>query len=161
MRALLRSIPPGLGTFLLVLLAALPAHGDGPGPATLDLARFHGQVVIVDFWASWCKPCRESIPWLNQLRGRYGSKGLVIIGVNVDANRADAERFLRDVPIDFDVVYDPEGKLARQFSLQGMPSTFVYDRGGKLAQTLLGYREARRAEHEAQIQVLLARKSTG
>ena len=161
MRATLRSISRGLGTFLLALLVALPVLAEDPGPATLDLARFHGQVVVVDFWASWCKPCRESIPWLNQMRSRFASKGLVIIGVNVDANRADAERFLRDVPIEFEVVYDPEGKLARQFSLQGMPSTFVYDRDGKLAQTLLGYREARRAEHEAQIQVLLARKSTG
>ena len=95
------------------------------------------------------------------MRSRYGSKELVIIGVNVDANRADAEKFLREVPIEFDVLYDPQGKLARQFSLQGMPSTFVYDRDGKLAHTLLGFREARRAEHEAQIQVLLARKSTG
>ena len=84
----------------------------------------------------------------------------MIVGVNVDAERADADRFLRDVPIDFDVLYDPQGKLAQQFRVQGMPSTFVYDRDGKLAHTLLGYREARRDEHEAQIQALLSRTTS-
>jgi thiol-disulfide isomerase/thioredoxin len=136
--------------------AQLPAT-----PSTaLDLARFHGQVVVVDFWASWCKPCRQSIPWLNELRARYGTQGLVVIGVNVDAERADAERFQRSVPIDFEVLYDPQGKLAQQFGVQGMPSSFVFDRDGKLAQTLLGFREARRDQHEAEIQNLLHRKTS-
>lgn len=145
---------------LAVLLAITTAFGaDADGPS-LDLANFRGQVVVVDFWASWCKPCRQSIPWLNGLRARYGSQGLVIVGVNVDAERADADRFLRDVPIDFNVLYDPQGKLAQQFRVQGMPSTFVYDRDGKLAHTLLGYREARRDEHEAQIQALLSRTTS-
>lgn len=112
---------------------------------------------MVDFWASWCKPCRQSIPWLNDLRTRYGTQGLVIVGVNVDAKRADADRFQRDVPIRFDVVYDPEGRLAEQLGLQGMPATFVFDRDGKLAHTLLGYREARRNDHETQILNLLKR----
>jgi thiol-disulfide isomerase/thioredoxin len=129
-----------------------------PSTTSLDLARFHGQVVVVDFWASWCKPCRQSIPWLNDLRARYGADGLVIIGVNVDADHADAERFQRDVPIDFEVIYDPQGKLAEQFGVKGMPSSFVFDREGRLAQTLLGFREARRDEHEAQIQTLLHRR---
>ena len=125
-----------------------------------DFARYRGQVVVVDFWASWCKPCRQSIPWLNDLRTRYGAQGLVIVGVNVDANRADAEKFLREVPIGFEVLYDPQGKVAEQFGLQGMPSSFVFDREGKLAHTLLGYREARRGEHETEILNLLKRKSS-
>ena len=124
----------------------------------IDLSKYRGQVVVVDFWASWCKPCRQSIPWLNELRRRYGSDGLVIIGVNVDAERVDAERFLRDVPIDFDVLYDPQGELAKHFGLQGMPSSFVFDRDGKLAHTLLGFREARRDRHEAEIRAVLNRK---
>lgn len=129
-------------------------------PASLDLARYRGQVVVVDFWASWCKPCRQSIPWLNDLRARYGAQGLVIIGVNVDAERADAERFQRDVPIDFEVLYDPQGKLAEQFGVQGMPSSFIFDRDGKLAHTLLGFREKRRDQHETEIQNLLHRKTS-
>lgn len=160
MRALPRSTLLCVVACLAWWLAAAPARPADAASASLDLARFQGQVVVVDFWASWCKPCRESIPWLNQMRSRYGAQGLVIIGINVDAERSDADRFLRDVPIEFQVLYDPQGKLAQQFHLQGMPSTFVYGRDGKLAHTLLGYREARRAEHEAQIQALLSGKTT-
>ena len=126
----------------------------------LDLARFRGKVVVVDFWASWCKPCRQSIPWLNEMYARYGAQGLVIIGVNVDAERADADRFLHDVPIEFQVLYDSQGDIAKEFDLQGMPSSFVFDRDGKLVHTLLGFRMNRRAEHEGQIQSLLSRKIT-
>lgn len=160
MRATLRTALLCIAALLVSSLAAVPARPADAAPTQLDITRFHGQVVIVDFWASWCKPCRQSIPWLNQLRNRYGSQGLVIIGVNVDAERADAERFLREVPVEFDVVYDPQGELAQRFHVQGMPSTLVYDRDGQLAHTLLGYREARRAEHEASIQALLSRKTT-
>ena len=137
--------------------AQLPAAASTPA---LDLARFRGQVIVVDFWASWCKPCRQSIPWLNDLRARYGARGLVIIGVNVDAERADAEKFQRDVPIGFDVLYDPQGRLAEQFGVQGMPSSFVFGRDGKLAHTLLGFRETRRAEHETEILDLLNGKTS-
>jgi thiol-disulfide isomerase/thioredoxin len=146
---------------LITTVGFVGASAPVPGsPPALDLTRFHGHVVVVDFWASWCKPCRQSIPWLNELRQRYGNDGLVVIGVNVDAERADADKFQRDVPIGFDVIYDPQGKLAEQFGLQGMPTSFVFDRDGKLAHTLLGFREARRAEHETEILNLLKRKSS-
>lgn len=127
-------------------------------PSSLDLSQFRGKVVVVDFWASWCKPCRQSIPWLNQMRARYAAQDLVIIGVNVDAERAEAERFQREVPIDFQVVYDPQGALATQFKVQGMPSTFVFDRAGKLAATQLGFNEKHRQQHESEIQSLLSRE---
>jgi thiol-disulfide isomerase/thioredoxin len=123
---------------------------------TLDLTAYRGRVVVVDFWASWCKPCRASIPWLNQMRSRYGAQGLVIIGVNVDAERADADRFLRDVPAEFEVIYDPQGTLAQQFRLQAMPSTYVYDRTGKLVRTHYGFRENRRQENESDLANLLS-----
>ena len=147
---------PALAGIFMAFLACSAAMAAQP---ELDLAQYHGRVLVVDFWASWCKPCRQSMPWLNELRARYGEQGLVIIGVNVDAERADAERFLRDVPVDFEIIYDAQGTLAQKFGLQAMPSTFVYDRDGKLAHTLYGFREARRAEHESQLQALLARKT--
>ena len=127
-------------------------------PPSLDLARYRGRVVVVDFWASWCKPCRQSFPWLNEMRARYGTQGLVIIGVNVDAERSDADRFLRDVPADFEVLYDSKGVLAEQFGVQAMPTSFVFDRDGKLIHTHHGFRESRRAEHETELQTLLSRK---
>jgi thiol-disulfide isomerase/thioredoxin len=99
---------------LIALLAGAQIAQGAPRVATqaLDLSRHRGRVVIVDFWASWCKPCRQSIPWLNTLKARYGADGLTIIGVNVDAEREDADRFLRDVPIDFEVMFDPDGDVA-------------------------------------------------
>jgi cytochrome c biogenesis protein CcmG/thiol:disulfide interchange protein DsbE len=145
-----------LGAGLVAFLVSTSGLAAAPELPS-DLARYRGQVVVVDFWASWCKPCRQSIPWLNELRTRYGSQGLVIVGVNVDANRADAEKFQRDTPIRFEVLYDPQGKMAELFGLQGMPTTFVFDREGKLVHTLVGYREARRTEHETQILNLLKR----
>lgn len=148
----------GLATGLALLLASVGLAASPELPP--DLAAYRGQVVVIDFWASWCKPCRQSIPWLNELRTRYGAQGLVIVGVNLDTERADADRFQRDVPIDFEIRYDPQGKLAEQFGLQGMPTTFVFDRDGKLVHTLVGYRAGRRADHEAEILNLLKRKSS-
>ena len=146
-------------TRVLCLAVCTPVFsGALASPPSLDLSQFRGKVVVVDFWASWCKPCRQSIPWLNQLRARYAAQDLVIIGVNVDAEHADAERFQREVPIDFQIVYDPQGALATQFKVQGMPSTFVFDRAGKLAATQLGFNEKHRQQHESEIQSLLSRE---
>jgi thiol-disulfide isomerase/thioredoxin len=141
------------GLLAALLLSAGPA-GSAAAPA-LDLSSYRGRVVIVDFWASWCKPCRESIPWLNRMHRDYASQGLVIIGVNVDANRADADRFLRDVPIDFNVLYDAGGALATRFEVPAMPSSYVFDRDGKLVQTHIGFRNTKRDAREAELRKLL------
>ena len=139
------------GVAMMGTAVAAPASVSEP----FDLARHRGHIVVVDFWASWCKPCRQSIPWLNSMRERYGASGLTIIGVNVDAERGDADRFLRDVPIEFEVVFDPKGDLAREFKVQGMPSSFVFDRAGKLVESFVGFRDAKKDEHEAALKKLL------
>jgi thiol-disulfide isomerase/thioredoxin len=137
-------------TFFSAISGAEPAKTNSH-----DLAQLRGRVVIVDFWASWCKPCRQSIPWLNAMRAQYGASGLDVIGVNVDAERGDAERFLRSVPIDFEIVFDPNGDLAKQFKVQGMPSSFVFDRSGALVETHLGFRDAKKDQNEAALKNLL------
>ncbi|MFL6619579.1 MAG: TlpA disulfide reductase family protein [Povalibacter sp.] len=139
-----------VGALICSLSWAAPAS-----TTTLDLTRHHGRVVIVDFWASWCKPCRQSIPWLNAMRARYGADGLEVIGVNVDANRDDADRFLREVPIEFEIVFDPHGELAKEFKVRGMPSSYVFDRNGKVVQTHVGFRDAKKDENEATLKALL------
>jgi len=147
---------PGTAWALVMLaLSATASLGASPPTEPLDLSPHRGHVVIVDFWASWCKPCRQSIPWLNSLRARYGASGLTIIGVNVDAERSDADRFLHDVPIEFEVVFDPQGNIAKQFKVQGMPTSYFIDRSGKLAETHLGFRDAKKDEVEAAIKALL------
>ena len=139
----------------LIALAATSVGAANDAAPSLDLAAYKGRVVVVDFWASWCTPCRRSIPWLNQMRAKYGDRGLVVIGVNVDKDGEDAARFLREVPIDFDVVYDRAGELAARYGVEGMPSTYVYSRDGVLVARHLGFQNAKRPEYEALLGRLL------
>jgi thiol-disulfide isomerase/thioredoxin len=150
-----RSISKVLAAIAASLTLAGVACGAPGATEPLELSPYRGRVVVVDFWASWCKPCRQSIPWLNALKARYGASGLTIIGVNVDAERRDADRFLRDVPIDFQVVFDPDGNIARQFKVQAMPTSYLIDRSGKIVKTHLGFRDAKKDEAEAAIKTLL------
>lgn len=139
----------------LVLLAGLLAAITASAADTLDLARYRGKVVLVDFWASWCVPCRRSFPWLNEMQRKYGERGLVIIGVNVDSTRDAAEAFLRDVPSQFQIVYDPTGTLATQYQVPGMPSSFLFGPDGKLVSNHIGFQHSARNEREAELQQLL------
>ena len=90
--------------------------------ADLDLSAYRGKVVYVDFWASWCGPCKQSFPWLDGLVREYGAQNFVVIGVNVDKDRNKAERFLTDTPADFPILYDPKGELATAYKVAGMPT---------------------------------------
>lgn len=120
-----------------------------------DLSRYKGQVVYLDFWASWCSPCRKSFPFMNELVEQYSGKGLSIVSVNLDENRADAAQFLRESPANFDVIYDTEGILARQYQLKGMPTSFLFDSTGKLFKTHIGFKKQDRAKIRADIDSLL------
>ena len=139
----------------VALLAVLPLFtASASSAAPLDLAQHRGKVVLVDFWASWCEPCRHSFPWLNEMQARYGDR-LVVIGVNVDRERTDADRFLSQVPAHFAVIYDPNGELASQYDVMGMPSSFVFDTSGRLVDQHIGFRKSKRAEREEQLRKLL------
>ena len=98
-----------------------------------------GKVIYLDFWASWCGPCRKSFPWMNNIQEKYQQQGLVIISVNVDNNKALADKFLAEIPANFTVFYDPKGKVARQFKLKGMPSSYIIDRSGKVVSAHVGF----------------------
>ncbi|HKZ72761.1 MAG TPA: TlpA disulfide reductase family protein [Steroidobacteraceae bacterium] len=139
---------------MLVLLALFAGDALAAEPL-LDLDRVRGRVVVVDFWASWCTPCRRSIPWLNEMQAKYADRGLVIIGVNVDKSRGDAEQFLAAVPARFEIVYDPDGRLPAKFGVAAMPSSYVFDRSGKVVARHLGFQNARRAEYEKVLRELL------
>jgi thiol-disulfide isomerase/thioredoxin len=116
---------------------------------TLVLDDYQGEVVVVDFWASWCVPCRRSFPWLNEMHAKYGEDGLVIIGVNLDANRKDAGAFLTDYPAAFRIYYDTEAILAKEFGVEAMPSSFVIGRDGQVVARHLGFKVKRQDEYEA------------
>lgn len=146
----------GRARWLLLMSLALCALNGSAAGAELDLGRFRGSVVLVDFWASWCAPCRHSFPWLNEMQAKYGEHGLVVIGVNVDRERADAERFLHQTPADFLIVYDPDGSLAARYQVPGMPSSYIFGRDGELIGQHVGFRVRARQEREAELQRFLS-----
>ena len=135
--------------------ACLAGIASGPADA-LDLAEYRGKVVIVDFWASWCVPCRQSFPWFNDMHDEYSDDGLVILGVNTNDDDADAQQFLEEFPAKFEIVYDPEGQLAQDFGVVAMPSSYVFSREGELDTRHLGFLRSRRDDYEAVIQRLIA-----
>jgi len=115
-----------------------------------------GKIIYLDFWASWCGPCRKSFPWLNDMQEKYQQQGLVVISVNVDSEKALAEEFLADVPANFKVFYDPKGKVARKFKLKGMPSSYIIDRSGKVVSTHVGFSVSKEPKYEQALVKLLS-----
>ncbi len=133
------------------ILTLLPgAHSIAADPV-VDLDDYRGQVVIVDFWASWCVPCRRSFPWFNAMQAKYGDDGLVIVGVNLDRSRSDAEAFLAEYPADFEIVYDTDASLAREYGVQAMPSSIVFGRDGSVRERHMGFKVRQQDEYEAAI----------
>lgn len=125
---------------------------------TVALAALRGRVVYVDFWASWCAPCKRSFPFMNDLQQRYAAQGLEVVAVNVDRKREDADRFLRQVPAAFTVVFDPAGSAPAAFGVQSMPSAYVIDAEGRVFFVENGFREERRTEVEERVRAALARR---
>jgi cytochrome c biogenesis protein CcmG/thiol:disulfide interchange protein DsbE len=121
-----------------------------------ELGPIEGKVVWVDFWASWCVPCRRSFPWMNTMHDKYAQQGLQIVAVNVDKERALADGFLAETPARFAVRYDAEAKLAKQFEVQAMPSSYLLDASGNVIATHFGFKLADAAEYEEQIKAALA-----
>jgi len=114
-----------------------------------------GKVIYLDFWASWCEPCRESFPWMNDLHETYADSGLVVIAVNLDRDRAKVEKFLAKTPAGFTIGYDPQGEFAKSFGVKGMPSTYLIDRHGQLVMSHVGFREKDKEELRTQIETAL------
>jgi len=121
---------------------ALSIFGAVPASAAddlLDLDSLKGKVVYLDFWASWCEPCRESFPWMNRMQSELGAEGLVVIAVNVDQERADAERFLSKYPAQFRIIFDARGVLPEKFGVRVMPTSFLLNRAGQVQQRHQGF----------------------
>lgn len=121
----------------------------------LALDKLRGRVVYVDFWASWCVPCRTSMPALDSLARRFGPRGFVVVGVNKDASLEDAERFLRRVPVSFPLVGDPSDSAARAFGVTAMPSGYLVDRAGVVRHVHRGFTAQTALALEREIEALL------
>jgi thiol-disulfide isomerase/thioredoxin len=111
-----------------------------------------GKVVLLDFWASWCTPCRKSFPWMNALQQKYSGRGLAVIAVNLDTDKQLAAEFLQATPAQFDIEYDSKGT---QLNVAAMPTSFLLDRNGKIVKQHAGFREAQLAAREQEIEQLL------
>lgn len=127
---------------------------DSPSDELAKLLKQHqGSVVYVDFWASWCGPCRKSFPWMNEMQDKYNN--LKIISINLDQNKELATEFLNENPANFSIIYDPKGTLAKKYKLQGMPSSYIYNKAGKLVASHAGFTETKKNKYEIELQMLL------
>jgi thiol-disulfide isomerase/thioredoxin len=121
-----------------------------------ELGALRGRVVYLDFWASWCVPCRQSFPWMQTIEATHAARGLTIVAVNLDHDRADADNFLKKFHPDFQVRFDPEGRWAQQFAVRGMPTSVIIDRHGTVRFTHIGFRLDDTSKYTQQIEQLLA-----
>lgn len=146
-------------------MTAMAAHAGDVAPeiqvesikgGALNLASFKGKVVYLDFWASWCGPCKQSFPWMNDMQTKYGAKGLQVLAINLDAKKADAEKFLTEMPAKFQVAFDPKSASPRAYGIKGMPTAVLIGTDGKVIEQHGGFREDDRAHLEAQIVKALA-----
>ncbi len=128
-------------------------------PGTVKPVRFSdfkGRVVYVDFWASWCGPCKQSFPWMNEMQAKYGARGFSVVGINVDQKREDADKFLVSTPANFLIAYDTTGKVAETYQPKGMPTSFLIGADGKVRSVHVGFKDSNREELEREIQAALA-----
>jgi cytochrome c biogenesis protein CcmG/thiol:disulfide interchange protein DsbE len=147
-----------IARMLLVSWGVVLLLGSVSRGADLDLSAFRGKVVYVDFWASWCGPCKQSFPWMQAMKDTYAGQGLTILAVNLDTERAEADKFLRQLHPTFEVRFDPKGELAVTYKIKGMPSSVLIDRHGVPRFTHVGFRPIDAVVYEAQLRELLAEK---
>ena len=148
-----RTLLSGMAAIAALLPAATRADTDA-----LDLAKYRGKVVYVDFWASWCGPCKLSFPFMQQLAARYPAGDVAVVTVNLDRQRPAAEAFLRQVHASLPVVYDPAGNLAKTWKVADMPTSLVFDRKGAMRFRHQGFFPGKAAEYEAHIAQLVREK---
>jgi thiol-disulfide isomerase/thioredoxin len=153
----------------LALLAG-PAHALDIGQAVPDvdlpgasvgarLSELKGKLVYVDFWASWCAPCKQSFPWMNEMQRKYGARGLQVLAINVDARRSDADNFLAQSPPAFALAFDGKGEAPKRLGVKGMPTSVLVGADGKVLFVHQGFRMEDRAELEARLVAALGSKT--
>ena len=142
-----------------VILLSSPAFAqkaptfDLPGDSkNINLSKLKGKVVYLDFWASWCDPCRKSFPWMNKMYSKYQAQGLEIIGVSLDSKRKHTDEFLEKTPALFTIALDPDGKVADDYKVQVMPTSYLIGRNGELLWEHKGFR----SKHETDLEDAIA-----
>ena len=168
MTRVFRTLLPALLTIaMLVLLSgthAVAASTNEKAPdftlktssgKNLRLNDFRGKVVMINFWATWCAPCRKELPYLDALYKKYKKKGFVLLGVNVDSDRAVAKKMAKEFKVSFPVLFDNAQKVSKSYKLKAMPSTFIIGKDGKIKHVHLGYKTGYEKKYEKNIKKLL------
>jgi peroxiredoxin len=152
-----------LGTALSAAQAALPAPGSVAPDFTLKsnmgknlkLSEYRGQVVMINFWASWCAPCRQEMPLLNHIYEQYRKVGFTLLGVNVDDRSETAQALAKQLGASFPILFDADKQVSHRYDVDAMPSTVLIDRGGKVRYIHRGYHSGYEAQYDAQVRELL------
>jgi peroxiredoxin len=149
---------------LTLSLPAFAAAPIGPAPAftlaarsgqDVSLAQYKGQVVMINFWASWCGPCRQEMPLLESIYKKYNKMGFTMLGVNVEPDSNAANEWLKATPVSFPILYDRDSKVSKLYDVAGMPSTVIIDRSGKLRVLHRGYKPGDENEYLDSIRSLI------
>src|ERR1700728_4239129 len=140
-----------------VAAGAPPAAFQSPAAAgdPVSLAGLKGQVVLINFWASWCGPCRQEMPILDQMYRKYKAAGFTLLGVNVEPKSGDALTFLKATPVSFPILFDTQSKVSTLYEVSGMPSTVIVDRKGNVRYVHHGYKPGDESQYLDQIRSLM------
>lgn len=129
----------------------LPVRGGG----SKTLSSLQGNVVMLNFWATWCPPCRQEMPLLDQIFQRYTNLGFSLLGVNVEQENRLIDRFLSDVPVSFPILLDTTEEVGRLYEVAAMPTTVLIDRQGKLRQHFFGYKPGDENKYQDAVRALI------
>lgn len=151
--------------FLLLLsggVAAIPEKGPAPDFTlksrqghNVKLSEHRGEVIMINFWASWCAPCRKEMPLLEELYQRYKDGGFTLLGVNVEEDSNSAKALLREVQVSFPILFDNSNKVSEMYKVEAMPSTIILDRDGKVRFMHKGYQPGYEDEYQKQVRELI------
>jgi thiol-disulfide isomerase/thioredoxin len=130
----------------------------GENGEIISLAKLKGKVVYLDFWASWCGPCRQSFPWMNEMQEKYGQQGLEVLAINLDGNLTDAKKFLQENPAKFKIAYDTKAQTPKLLGVKGMPTSYLIDRQGRVVSVHVGFNLAKKSDLETELKQVLERK---
>jgi thiol-disulfide isomerase/thioredoxin len=119
------------------------------------LKKMRGQVVMINFWASWCGPCRKEMPLLDSMYRKYKPLGFTLVGVNVEPDSAGADGYLKTTPVSYPILLDRENKVSQLYNVSAMPSSVIVDRKGQVRYVHLGYKQGDEREFLDQIQALI------
>jgi len=157
-------VAAALATLLATAWPAAAGDAAQPAPAfslasragaQVSLADLRGQVVMINFWASWCGPCRQEFPALDQIYAKYKPMGFTLVAINVESEKADAERFLGATPVSFPILFDPDNKVSGSYGVNAMPTTVLVDRQGRVRWQHRAYKPGDEAKYIEQIRAVL------